>query len=99
MADYFYGLPREKPTPLPYALRIGFDWSEYHTPPVAGGLIDQPIGLLRDIRTAVNTYHALRAWREAEASLQGPAFDKWCALNSKTIEFVNYVWTLQRGEF
>jgi len=90
-------LPKEAPTPQPYALQLGLDWLAFHTPPYAGGLADQPMQLLRAIRSAVNTYHAINAYKDAHTVLSGESLSKWYAANRNIMKFMEYVWSLQNA--
>lgn len=92
-----YGLPKENPTPPPKALQIGLDWQRFHTPYRAGGLEDQPLGLLRDVRRALNTYHSIRAWREAQY-LSAEGQSNFYAANQDLVKFMEYVWSLQNAD-
>lgn len=94
MADWVYGLPKENPTPLPQALQIGLDWKTYHTPPYAGGLADQPMQLLRDVRSAVYTYNAISSWRDAQ-QLSAERLQAFYATHGDLVKFMEYVWSLQ----
>ena len=96
MADHIYGLPKEKPTPLPYLLQIGLDWQRFHTPFRAGGLEDQPIKLMRDVRAALNAYNAINAWRDAQ-HLSADNLAKFYGANNKLVKFMEYVWSLQNA--
>ncbi len=80
---------------MPEALRIGLDWQNFHTPPYAGGLTDQPMRLLREVRVAINAYNAVSAWRNAQHQLGGEALAKFYSMNSDLVEFMDYVWSLQ----
>jgi hypothetical protein len=95
VANYIYRLPREKPTPIPYALSIGLDWLEFQTPPYAGGLVDQPMHLMRNIRTALSTYQTINAYRTASASLNAESFSKYCNQNPQMMKLMQQVWDLQ----
>ncbi len=98
MADFVYQLPREKPTPAPYALSIGLDWQNLHTPPYAGGLTDQPIQLMKDIRSALAAYNSINAYRLAQNNLSGEAFVQFCNANTPIMKFMETVWKLQEEE-
>lgn len=98
MADHIYRLPREAPTPAPYALSVGLDWLDFSTPPYAGGLTDQPIQLLKEIRLTLKTYNAIQAYRTAKAQLSDEGFIKFCNANSDIMKFMEFVWSLQADE-
>jgi hypothetical protein len=97
VANSIYGLPREAPPPPPYVLQLGLDWLKYHIPPRAGGLEDQPMRLMRDIRAAVNSYHAIQAYRSAQ-QLNAEAQQKWYAANADVMKFMEYLWSLQDND-
>lgn len=88
MANYVYGLPKDHPSPPPYALGIALDWREFHTPPYAGGLYEQPIQLLKEIRFSLNAYEAIKTWRTAQHTLNGDAFQKFCSANQPLVKFM-----------
>ena len=94
VANHIYRLPREKPTPAPYALTLGLDWLEFHVPPVAGGHYDQPIRLMRQIRTALQTYKAITAYRSAQ-QMSAESFTKFCSANSDIVKFMSEIWAMQ----
>jgi hypothetical protein len=71
------------------------DWLRFHTPPVAGGLADQPLHLMREIRTAVAVYENIHAWRSAEANLSPDGFSKFCSAHPDLVSFMSEIWTLQ----
>jgi hypothetical protein len=71
------------------------DWLEFHTAPYAGGLADQPIRLMRQIRTAIATYQAINAYRTASSSLNAESFAKYCNQNPQMMTFMQQVWELQ----
>lgn len=48
---------------LPPLLELGFDCEHYHALPLPGGIWDQPAGLLRKIRSAMNVYHAFKQYQ------------------------------------
>lgn len=95
MADYVYRLPRGNPTPPPYALSIGLDWLNFHTPPVAGGLQDQPIQLTKEIRLALMTYNTISTYRQAQRSLSDKSFTEFCNAEIDMMNFMIEVWKLQ----
>ncbi len=74
------------------------DWLEFHTPPYAGGLADQPIQLMRKIRTALSTYQTINAYRTASSSLTAEGFSKYCNQNPQLMTFMQQVWELQDEE-
>lgn len=49
---------------MPDLLELGFQVEQYHALPLAGGLYDQPAGLMRKIRQALNVYHAVKAEKQ-----------------------------------
>lgn len=96
-ADYAYEIKDEhgqyaKPPP---ALLIGFDWQRFHLAPRAGGLHDQPLLLLHQIRLTLNVYDAVKAYREANNILKGEALSKWFSTNGKIVRLLEYIWKLQ----
>jgi hypothetical protein len=93
-----YRLPRERPAPPPYALTIGLDWQEFHTPPCAGGLRDQPIQLMKEIRLTLTTYNTINAYRRAQAQLSDEGFTKFCNSNRPMMKFMEEVWKLQEED-
>lgn len=83
-----YRQPREKPPPAPYALIVGFDWQRFHLPPTAGGMDDQPLQLLKEIRFTLNVYEAIQAWRNAQHNLSSEGFSKFCSANPDLVKFM-----------
>ena len=95
MANYVYRLPPDDPPPAPSALQIGLDWERFHLPPFAGGLVDQPIRLMKQIRLALNAYHAIQSYRSAQASLSADSAQRFYSANPELMKFMQYVWSLQ----
>jgi hypothetical protein len=95
VADYLYGLPRHAPPPPPVALQLGLDWKEYKTPPCAGGLFDQPLELLKQIRLAMSTHASITAWRQAQNVMSAESFTKFCSAHPDLVTFMQMVWSLQ----
>lgn len=83
-----YRLPREKPTPAPYALVIGLDWQRFHIPPTAGGMDSQPLQLMKEVRFCLNVYDAIQAWRNAQNNLSSEGFSKFCSANPALVKFM-----------
>jgi hypothetical protein len=79
------------------ALSIGLDWREFHTPPVAGGLRDQPISLMRAMRTALNTYDAIQAYRNAP-QYSTEANSQYFERNPQIMKTMQLIWKLQEEE-
>lgn len=98
VADYMYRLPRERPTPPPYALIIGLDWQNFHTPPVAGGLRDQPIQLTKEIRLALMTYNTISVYRSGQKQLSDENFIKFCNADPDMMRLMAEVWKLQEDK-
>jgi hypothetical protein len=98
VANYIYRQPPEKPMPPPRALLIGLDWKSFHTPPYAGGLADQPIRLMKDIRLALHTYNSIQSWREAQNNLNAKAFEKFCSSRPELVRFMQDIWFLQEAD-
>lgn len=71
------------------------DWLEFHTPPYSGGLLDQPIRLMKEIRLCLDTYQNITTWRSAQNSLNAEAFSKFCSAHSDLVRFMEYVWSEQ----
>jgi len=101
-ADFAYEKKREDNPETyidpPPELLIAFDWIRFHTPPRAGGLADQPLLLLHRIRTALNTYENVKAYRTAHSNLGEKALTKWYAQNGKLMKFMEYIWRLQNPD-
>ena len=76
------------------ALSVGLDWREFHTPPVDGGLRDQPISLMRAMRIALNTYDAIQAYRNApQYSVE--ANNQYFERNPQIMKTMQEIWKLQ----
>ena len=58
-ADFGLGTGKE----LPSLLELAINCDEYHALPVAGGVLDQPAGLMRKLRQVLNVYRAHRAYK------------------------------------
>lgn len=71
------------------------DWQAFHTPPYAGGLADQPIRLMKDIRLALHAYNSIQSWRDAQSRLKPDVFSKFCSSRPELVEFMQKVWALQ----
>lgn len=76
------------------ALSVGLDWREFHTPPVAGGLRDQPISLMRAMRIALNTYDAIQAYRNAP-QYSAEANSQYFERNPQIMKTMQLIWKLQ----
>lgn len=51
--------------------------------------------LMRDVRSAVNTYQAIRTWRDAQ-QMNAATLQKFYSANGDLIKFMEYVWKLQQ---
>lgn len=71
------------------------DWVQFHTPPVSGGLRDQPIQLMKDIHLALTTYNYINAYRQAQNQLSSEGFIKFCNAYPDLMKFMEAVWKLQ----
>jgi hypothetical protein len=49
---------------MPSLLELGLDCEHFHALPRAGGLLDQPAGLMRKIRQVMNVYHAVKLYEQ-----------------------------------
>lgn len=94
VARFAYRRPNQT-APAPPALSIGLDWREFHTPPCAGGMRDQPVKLLNEIRLALSTYDAINAWRQAQNQLNADGFQSFCSSNPRLVDFMQRLWALQ----
>ena len=96
MADYFYRRKTEdgNASPAPRALLIGLDWLQFQIPICAGGMRDQPIALMRNMRYALSVYQSLKAWRDAQ-SLSAESLSKFYSANQDLVSFMSDVWALQ----
>jgi hypothetical protein len=70
------------------------DWVRFNTSPFSGGLYDQPIQLLRNIKNLLNVHNAINAWKSANAGLSGDGLIKWMNANKDIVKFMEYVWSL-----
>lgn len=68
-----------------------------HTPPVSGGLRDQPMHLMKHLRLALTVYDVIQAYRGAEA-LGVDAFSRFCARNPRVMTTMQTIWDLQDEE-
>ncbi len=66
--------------PPPQELEWGNNWLSFHTPYYAGGQVDQPAGMMRKMRTALNLSRALKGYYQ---SLHVGQSQKWINDNSE----------------
>lgn len=59
--------------PPPPELELALNAREWGSLPEAGGIRDQPAGLLRNMRLALNTYETAKSYRARKAGEE----DKW----------------------
>jgi hypothetical protein len=58
-ADFAEGKTKEPPREL----SLLWECDRFHVLPRAGGLLDQPFGLMQRMRVCENVYHALQLWK------------------------------------
>ena len=68
-----------------------------HTPPVAGGLRDQPLRLMKEIRLALNVYDAIQSYRFAEG-LSSEGFSRFSSQYPGVMRMMQTIWELQEGD-
>jgi len=74
------------------------DWQNFHTPPIAGGMFDQPIQLMKEIRLALMAYNTINAYRSAQKQLSDEDSTKFFNANPDVMKFMEEVWKLQSDE-
>lgn len=50
------------------------------------------------MRTALNVYESVRAYRLAHANLGAEALSKWYGQNGKLVKFMEYLWSLDNPD-
>jgi hypothetical protein len=83
-----------QPAP-PYELLIGLDWTRFGTPPYSGGLLEQPIRMMRNIRYLLSVHNSILSWNEANNCLGFEALSKWMGVNHELVEFMTFIWSLE----
>jgi hypothetical protein len=53
---------------------------------------------MRQIRTALNAYHNITAWRSAQRSLNAEALSKFYADHVDLVNYMEYIWKLQEDQ-
>jgi hypothetical protein len=97
VADYFYrpvGDKDQSPIPIPRALQIGMDWMKFHVAPCAGGMRDQPLHLLREIRQALAVYQTLETWK-AVGRMSADRYSAFCSAHPEVLVFMQELWAAQ----
>lgn len=79
---------------LPPELSVAFRCLKFRALPCAGGLRDQPLLLMYRMNLALNVYENVQAYRAAQR-LPDKAFGEWASMNSRLIDFMNFIWKLQ----
>ena len=64
--------------------------------PVAGGLLDQPAGLLQRAGYLHDIYTALRAYRDALLTYKGESLGEWEARNEDIMQLLKQVRELKK---
>ncbi len=67
-ADY---AERRKESVPPSELRLAFRCVQWNALPNPGGLMDQPAGLVERMTIVLNTYNAMKAWKQREPGKEG----------------------------
>lgn len=57
---------RNPKAPPPRELKLAWQAISYHALPEAGGLLDQPAGLLSRMTACYNAWQAFRSWQQAD---------------------------------
>jgi hypothetical protein len=61
-----------------------------------GGLRDQPLLLMHRMKTALNAYECVQAYRTA-STLSAKAFSDWQSRNNRLMNFlIKYVWKMDQ---
>ena len=76
--------------PPPEELQLAWHVKRWGSLPRAGGLDDQPVGLVARMATAGNVYDAIRSWRKS------PNWIKWQADNPGAWDVVQAVIELRK---
>jgi len=79
--------------PATYELEVGWLCQRWNTLPKAGGVLDQPAGLLDRMETALLVYEHLLVYDKAGKKV----FDRsWVAANKQTVKVANLVVRVRR---
>jgi len=81
--------------PPPRALTIAQQCEHWHALPNAGGIFDQPIRLMEDMRVALNVYRSEKAFRYA---MNNSNIVKWQRQNPDTWAVASAVRQLRRAQ-
>jgi len=74
---------------LPAILELGLTCQQYRALPVAGGILDQPAGLMKRIRTVMNVFHSYRQ-HERDGKKAGE-MAKWRSDNEDAWQIVSEI--------
>ena len=75
----------------PRELILSLHCERYHALPRAGGLLDQPAGLLARLTAAGNAYNVFKGWLEASSKLE------WSILYPAGRRLVNEIYELRKN--
>lgn len=71
--------------PLPNELELAFYARDFHALPEAGGVYDQPAGMVRRMKNALDVYNLWREWKTLDAERKGDWIKahpgRWSAVN------------------
>lgn len=79
-----------KKAPPPQELQLAWNCQNYSSLPKAGGILDQPAGLLERMTAALNTYNSCKAFSKNSSNVE------WMKENGETIEFMSYLEQLEK---
>ena len=88
IADYAEGK-----TELPHELELAFYAKDIGALPEAGGVYDQPAGLLRKMRISYNIFNAWTEWKR----LGQDSISEWIQHNPGKYKIVNEILEMRNG--
>lgn len=54
--------------------------------------------MMSRMRTALNVYESVRAYRQAHANLSADALTKWYGQNGKLVKFMEFLWSMDNPD-
>jgi hypothetical protein len=67
-------------------LELAFDCQNFGALPYAGGLLDQPVGLMRRLRVAKNVFETVMGWKETSGDVEA-----WNKSNPNGIKLISWI--------
>jgi len=82
--------PKENQGPSPEALKYAFQAEAYKTLPNNGGLRDQPVGLMTQMKVCMNVYNAVKGYLGSNMSID------WIQRNQELYGIFNIVQQIKK---